>query len=592
MVGYDKLSLLIEEAGKKKPLDVLAEKGDELTIRITKHSLRLDLAGCQQTTAAMLFRAVLQDRRKSSDIDPQCYILIEAVIENILRSEGSRAVSEPAHVSRSNEPIAVPSDVSQGIQDVCRDLALNNLCELNLEGCWRISQESLIIWLRLACPKLRILNVSHCPQLQVNMLPQISLSCQSLETVDFSLDLSSLLGQPVNLVHQGLDIVDRRYSRHLESSWWLPCSLIHLTNISLQGRSSLMDWDLQMLSRCCPNILDVNLRGCTELTDRGICQFLVSFDNLRSLRAAFTAFGCHSMNVLLEKYAVSTFSSPPSCGTEKSSSSGRDTCVLSTLDLEGCSGVDEVLLANLLSRTSLLTNLILGNTRVDDNAIFTFEGTSLQRLDLRETQVTEQALGYLISRNSCLKVLNIRGCKEVKCSFSSSDERTKLLKVTLQNAIKSTGLDFEELAVGWSFCDFTWNAWKPVLHNLRSLSVGLGGSMSEITFCSLSEICPCLEHLALSFQIISDKSILSLLKSMTKIRMLELSHCLGEISSQSINVLATCYGSNLTCLRLEWGVAWLTDTDICLLTNSCKGLRQLSLIGCKLLTSRVWQNNV
>ena len=68
---------------------------------------------------------------------------------------------------------------------------------------------------------------------------------------------------------------------------------------------------------------------------------------------------------------------------------------------------------------------------------------------------------------------------------------------------------------------------------------------------------------------------------MPKLRVLGLDYCLGDIPSSIFHVIS----SNLTCLSFERGVAWMTDASISLLAENCKGLTQISLIGCRLLTS-------
>ena len=68
---------------------------------------------------------------------------------------------------------------------------------------------------------------------------------------------------------------------------------------------------------------------------------------------------------------------------------------------------------------------------------------------------------------------------------------------------------------------------------------------------------------------------------MPKLRVLGLHYCLGDIPSSILHVIS----SNLTCLSFERGVAWMTDASISLLAENCRGLTQISLIGCRLLTS-------
>lgn len=104
----------------------------------------------------------------------------------------------------------------------------------------------------------------------------------------------------------------------------------------------LADHHLALLTRCCSNLSIVGLGGCSQLTDRGLAQFLVSLKSLTVLEAAYTAFGGLSVNALLCE-SVATPSPPlnilhPLQSFERAQSASIAENTLTTLDLEGCSG--------------------------------------------------------------------------------------------------------------------------------------------------------------------------------------------------------------------------------------------------------------
>lgn len=175
---------------------------------------KMDLAGCHQITAAILFQSLLQFVKHNSINDLESYLEVETEVHKFLGSRTSSLMSVK--------------------QAWCRKLSLQYLFHVNLERCWRIDQDSLVNWLCVVCPNLKFLDVSHCPQLEVTILPQISLSCKNLENVNLSLYFQRPPVKPLDGVH----IVNNSSLRYPESNlrWG---ALTCLTSISLEGRSSL-----------------------------------------------------------------------------------------------------------------------------------------------------------------------------------------------------------------------------------------------------------------------------------------------------------------------------------------------------------------
>jgi len=76
-----------------------------------------------------------------------------------------------------------------------------------------------------------------------------------------------------------------------------------------------------------------------------------------------------------------------------------------------------------------------------------------------------------------------------------------------------------------------------------------------------------------------------MLQELKGLHTLELRHCLGQISRESIRMFKGGCGLNLTCLRLERVTPWMEDSDVLLLSSTCPGLCRLSFVGCHCLTS-------
>ncbi len=94
------------------------------------------------------------------------------------------------------------------------------------------------------------------------------------------------------------------------------------------------------------------------------------------------------------------------------------------------------------------------------------------------------------------------------------------------------------------------------------------------------------------WQVISDEGMMSMLQDLKGLHTLELQHCLGQISRESIRMFKGGCGLSLTCLRLERVTPWMEDSDVLLLSSTCPGLCRLSFVGCQCLTSGEWNVNI
>lgn len=84
-----------------------------------------------------------------------------------------------------------------------------------------------------------------------------------------------------------------------------------------------------------------------------------------------------------------------------------------------------------------------------------------------------------------------------------------------------------------------------------------------------------------SLQVISDTVIMNIMASLRKLQVLALCYCFGDISVSSFNFSMP----SLKKLRLERVTPWMTNADLLILTQNFLNLVELSLLGCKLLTS-------
>ncbi|CAI8614818.1 unnamed protein product [Vicia faba] len=255
---------------------------------------------------------------------------------------------------------------------------------------------------------------------------------------------------------------------------------------------------------------------------------------------------------------------------------------LQSLHIGGCIGISELSLQELMSQTQVLKSLCLRGTHLVDQALYNFKGSSLEMLDVSDTKISEAALSYVIHGNPSLKSLKARGCKNLlkgdifiekrESSFSSLHEE---LHTELGKKCR-----LEELEFGWGFSSFSFSALEPALRSLKTINVGLGGMLGDDALRQLPAICPLLETIILHFQVISDIIVTKLIITL-KLQVLALCYCFGDISMSSFKIPM----QNLRKLRLERVTPWMTNDDLVILSQNCRNLVELSLLGCPLLNS-------
>ncbi|XP_041024898.1 BTB/POZ domain-containing protein FBL11 isoform X4 [Juglans microcarpa x Juglans regia] len=233
---------------------------------------------------------------------------------------------------------------------------------------------------------------------------------------------------------------------------------------------------------------------------------------------------------------------------------------LHELNIQGCISVTDVGISNLLCKCF-----------------------SLEMLDVSNTMVSGAALAQIVHGNPGLKHLRARGCRNILQQETNTSVGEFSSLYTCKELYLELGkkCKLEEVALGWGFSCFSVEALQPAIKSLRSITVGLGGSLGEDVLQQLSATCPMLESLILHFQVVSDTVVTNMMTSLINLRVLALCYCFGDISMLSFNFSTP----NLRKLRLERVTPWMTNNDLIILTQTCANLVELSLLGCKLLGS-------
>ncbi|KAJ7545186.1 hypothetical protein O6H91_09G110100 [Diphasiastrum complanatum] len=524
--------------------------GEVICLRLTKYSKVLDICECQQVTESILFLS---------------------------------AVHAPASWACQGTCLSTnPDQLSSDLQ------SFGTLQKMVLSGCWRLKEEKLVAWLGRICPNLSTLKVDHCPQLQFSMLLALSETCRFIETADFSLEIDSLAENMLSVISYKIEYPWRGSCDALKKIMRGHYSLSSLKRLFLQGRIELTDKELFFISRCCPNLQAIDLSGCRRLTDTGISIFIKAYSGMQSISLAGTELGPNSTAAILSSFVINDL--------DATAISNDNICQLTKLDLASCFGLCRKDLAALLSRLSRLTHLNLENTNLDDASLLMFRGTSLEQLNVRETQVSGCALAHVLALNSGLRALNIRGCKQIidahQANLSEKDTICTQLSSEAHSVFEELGvgrLSLQELKVGWGLSDLTFKTIWPCLPSLKAFTLGIGGRLSSSCMVQLSALCPALEELSLAFQDLYGTAIPFVLKTLLSLRTLEFQCCMN-VPPECINAITTGCGSNLTSLMLENSAPWLLDIDVCSLSRTCKNVIHFSLSGCRQLTAESLKN--
>ncbi|XP_018839772.1 BTB/POZ domain-containing protein FBL11 isoform X2 [Juglans regia] len=529
-----------------------------LKIRLTEYSKKVNLAGCPQITLATLLLSVLP---LSYSMDPTLRKSIKQILISLERRE------------RDQSPIP------QGLLPM---LSFEAVQEIDISKCPRLHLEAAITCISKSFPSLRTLKAAYLLNFKTTALHQLVHKCPLLREVDLTMDISPLIPAQVSVVSSSLAITSPLSNKSLSvgddpadvmSLKKSGLSLPNITKLTLEGRSDICDLDLQYISKFCSSLHELNIQGCISVTDVGISNLLRKCMKLHSIVVCDTSFGVNSVLSLCS--GVTNHGGFPVAHFGRKHKSLAFS--LQKLHMGGCKGVDETSFRELLSQTQTLTSLCLRDTHLNDEILHCFSGFSLEMLDVSNTMVSGAALAQIVHGNPGLKHLRARGCRNMLQQETNTSEGEFSSSYTCKELYLELGkkCKLEEVALGWGFSCFSVEALQPAIKSLRSITVGLGGSLGEDVLQQLSATCPMLESLILHFQVVSDTVVTNMMTSLRNLRVLALCYCFGDISMLSFNFSTP----NLRKLRLERVTPWMTNNDLIILTQTCANLVELSLLG-------------
>ncbi|OVA03610.1 Leucine-rich repeat [Macleaya cordata] len=550
---------LIKDPSMRHALKDGAEYNN-IRIRLTEYTEKIDLSGCPQITSASLLLSVLP---YSYNMDP------------ITRKKIKESFTDLENLDRN------PYRISQ-----LPTLSFEAVREVDISNCPQLHLEAAIECFCKSFPSLRKLNASYCLQFRMSTLFLLVQKCHLVNEVDLTADISPAMPTQVSTISTTIDGYHDSDAASYTMMKRRPL-LSNITKLTLEGRSDINDLDLLNILAFSSSLSFLNLKGCTSVTDVGISKLICKCANLQSLNVSDTYFGRISVLVLISDFPSSD-DFPGVCHGQKYSSSLAFR--LQELHMGGCKSVDATSLLQLMCSTYLLKSLCLRDTSLVDDALYNFSGFFLERLDVSDTMISGAALAHIIRRNPGLKLLKARGCRNF-CYQESNLEASALPYKVLSYSGCPEGDELhvelgsncilEEVAFGWGFSCFSLENLGAAIRSLKAITVGLGASFGEYGLKLLPNFCPLLESVVLNFQAISDSVVINLVESLRHLQVLGLCYCLGDLSS-----LSFCLSMpNLRKLRLERVTPWMTNDDLVILTQNCRSLVELSLSGCVLLDS-------
>ncbi|TXG58310.1 hypothetical protein EZV62_016139 [Acer yangbiense] len=534
-----------------------------LRIRLTEYSERVNLSGCPQITSAILLLSLLHP---SHSMDPASRKVIKQSLINLECLDKGR-------ISLSLPPT----------------LSFEAVQEVNISKCPRIHLKAVIECFSKSFPSLRTIKAAYLLNFKTITFCKLVQKCPLVCEVDLTVDPSPVIPTQISVVSSSPSLVppvsNKSFivgdnSLDMTSVYHSRPSLSNITKLTLEGRSDICDSDLEFISKHCVSLSYLNLKGCSSVTDNSISNLILRCIKLNSILVCDTSFGMNSIQALCSGISKFGNSSASHFGDGHLDSLASS---LQTLHMGCCKGVDETSLLELMSQAKLLKSLSLRGTHLVDDALYNFSGSSLEMLDVSNTMTSGPALAHIVRGNSGLKFLNARGCK----NLFQQERDTRGVELSFPYSCEELFTDLgrtcklEEFALGWGFSYFALEALKPAFMSLKSITVGLGGSLGENALRLLPTTCPMLESVNLHFQVISDSIMISIMASLRKLEALALCYCLGDISISSFKLPLL----NLKKLRLERVAPWMTNHDLVLLTQNCANLVELSLIGCTHLNS-------
>ncbi|KAJ4705164.1 BTB/POZ domain-containing protein FBL11 [Melia azedarach] len=450
-----------------------------LRIRLTEYSEKVNLCGCPQMTAAILLLSVLD----SSDLlDPTSWKILECLDKDQCR---------------------IPSSLLP-------TLSFEAVHEVDISKCPALHLDSAIECFSKSFPLLRTIKAAYLLNFRTTTLCKLVQKCPLLCEVDLTVDPSPLIPTKISVVSSSSSLMPPvsnksivgNSSLYVTSVYHPGPSLSNITKLTLEGRNDLCDSDLEFISKYCVSLVYLNLKGCISVTDVCVSNLIRRCIKLHSIIVCDTYFGVNSVRALCSEFPDGNSSA--SHGKRHFDSLASN---LQTLHMSCCHGVDETMLLELMSQARMLKSLCLSGTQLGDNALYNFSGSSLEMLDVSNTMISGASLAHIVRGNTGLKYLNARGCKNLfqqqsntsGIDFSSSFPCEEIF-VELGRTCK-----LEEIALGWGFSHLSLETLKPAITSLRTITVGLGGSLSEDSLRLLPTTCPMLESIVLHFQVLLSK---------------------------------------------------------------------------------------
>nr|KYP71091.1 LRR and BTB/POZ domain-containing protein FBL11 [Cajanus cajan] len=516
---------------------------------------RVNLSGCPQITSTILLLSLIP---QSCLTDPMQKNIIKQLFINC------------------GHPIR---DKCVFTQNLSKTLTFEAVQEVDISKCRYLLIEHAVDCFCKSFPSLRILKAAYLLHIGTISFLQLLETRPMVCEIDLTVDITPVVPALFTVLSSSSAVLPRVPEKPYEEVKIMLFNrfgppLSNVTKLTLEGRTDVSDLGLRYISKLCGSLRHLNIKGCISVTDIGISDLISTCRKLNSIVTCDTSFGINSVQALCSAIDSSNFPSVHAIGISVVSN-------LETLHMGGCRGVCESSLLELMSQTQVLKSLCLRGTDLVDQALYNFVGSSLEMLDVSNTKISGAALAYVIHGNPRLKCLKARDCKNLfpgdncvekrESSFSSLHEK---LHADLGKMCR-----LEEIEFGWGFSSFSLSALEPALMSLKTINVGLGGMLGEDALKQLPAICPLLETIILHFQVISDIVVINLITSLKNLQELAMCYCFGDISMSSFKFPM----QNLTKLRLERVTRWMTNDDLVVLTQNCRNLVELSLLGCPLL---------
>ncbi|KMT06840.1 hypothetical protein BVRB_7g159950 isoform A [Beta vulgaris subsp. vulgaris] len=542
--GVAGINYWLKRLSKHSNYVVEATDWSYMRIRLTDYSKKLDLSGCSQMTSSVLLLSLLHE---TSSVGP---LLLEGI--------GRRSID-----------LECPKWLS-----VLPTLSFKRMVEVDISKCPLLHLGAAMECFRKSFPFLRTVKMAYFLDFETKRLHQLIENNSSVYEVDLTVDVSPLIPSNISVLYSGcLSRPGLKKYFDMSSCCGRGPTVSNITKLTLEGRSDFSDLELNDIAEFCVYLCYLNIRGCLSVTDNGIANLILRCSKLHSIIATDTSFGRNSASSLCSKVLDS---GQPQMGLDKEHIELSD-INLQVLHIGGCKGVSETSLTEILSRGRMLKNLCLRNTFLVDHALYRFPGSSLEILDVSNTMVSRDALSHMLIKNPDLRYLEAKGCKQL-CTNNIKHEEDSLYMNPCDKLFHVSGLEckLEELAIGWGFSFFSLHSIGPVMTSLKTINVGLGGSLGPEGLTLLCTLCPLLESITILFQVISDAVITNLLGTLRNLRALSVCYCIGDISPMSLKYSVP----NIRKLKLERVTPWMTNDDLALLTQNCANVTEFSLVGC------------